>query len=134
MPTATGEYTKKEIKRAEEDLAYWKVLEDLIPGFKVLGWTWRNGATYVTLGQYGSHYTDTLNLTGVQRDLIVTAFNVAKGVPEDASGVEGISEVREDGTSMGTCQSIESPRFASRTFRIGTTTSQATRTKAASRV
>jgi len=60
------------------DLAYWTELADLIPGWNLMGWSNRSGATYVTPGHWGAHYTDTVNLTGRQRDDLVDMLTGGK--------------------------------------------------------
>lgn len=60
------EYTKKEIEQIKADASYWRTL-GLLTGWTLLGFTFRNSATYATRGQ-------SLTLTGSQRDDIVSAI------------------------------------------------------------
>ena len=61
-------------KGVEEDLAYWSELATLLPTWRLMGFTYRTKATYVTPGHYGDYHTDTINLTGKQRDELVAAL------------------------------------------------------------
>jgi hypothetical protein len=63
---------KQEEAEALADLAYWQELADAVPGWHVMGWTRREGCTYITApGQWGPDHPDTVQLTGAQRDQLV---------------------------------------------------------------
>lgn len=63
------------LKETRADLAYWEELAKLVPGWKVMGWTYRQSATYITIGHWGPYHTDTVALTGRQRDDLVNALH-----------------------------------------------------------
>ena len=64
--------SRKEQAEALADLAYWQELADAVPGWQVLGWTYRHSCTYVTSpGQWGPEHSDTTSLSGAQRDQLL---------------------------------------------------------------
>jgi hypothetical protein len=68
------------LERMEADLAYWRVLEEYIPQWRVFGWTYRRGASIETnYDPEGARWGQTLQLTGSQRDQIVEALYRAEG-------------------------------------------------------
>jgi hypothetical protein len=77
VPEPFDTTTAEERDRLEADLAYWQELADAIDGWSLMGFTWRQSATYVTPGQRHTKHTDVLNLTWVQRDGILAAIEAA---------------------------------------------------------
>lgn len=58
----------EEVKVLLEEKAYWEEISNLIDGWRLLGWTYKEGATYVNKDN------QTIHLTGWQRDDLVHAL------------------------------------------------------------
>ena len=69
-----AQYNERELKQVKEDQAYWNTLAALIPGWELMGFTNRDRATYVTPGHWNKDYTDSIQMTGTQRDMLVQAI------------------------------------------------------------
>lgn len=71
---------KLKVSRSEEaallaERDYWLELEEAL-GWTLYGWTYRQRASFITPGQYAGG-TDTIQLTGRQRDDILKALDDA---------------------------------------------------------
>ena len=72
-----GDITKikaKELKTLQEEQSYWKELSDLIPGWELYGWSYKQSVTYITPSHWNALDTDTIQMTGMQRDDLVKAI------------------------------------------------------------
>ena len=60
--------TKKKVKQVRDDNAYWHKVQEFIPDWRVVGWTFRSSAIFDT----GNSVT--LELTGSQYEQLMTAL------------------------------------------------------------
>lgn len=70
--------SKRETTRLEVEAAYWSEIEQYLP-FKLMGWTYKHSATFLTKGQWSNDYQDTLILTGTQYNDIMNVVRNKNG-------------------------------------------------------